>query len=67
MHYEVQVPAADGGISRFEIRRDKPLVEGDVLDQGTVFYKVLRVLPGHGDFDRVVKAEWHAGPGQLEP
>jgi hypothetical protein len=60
VRYDVRVQ--DGG--RFELERDEPLVEGEVLGQGSMVYKVLRVLPGEGGFDSIAVVELMAGPAQ---
>jgi hypothetical protein len=65
VRYEVRVEATGGGEeTRFELERDEPLIEGQTFAQLSMVYKVLQILPGHGDFDAVVKAIWQAGPGQ---
>jgi hypothetical protein len=50
---------------RFEIERDEPLIEGEMLQQFTMVYEVMRVLPGEGGFDAVAEVELRSGPGQV--
>lgn len=63
MRYEAIQPATG---SRFELERDEPLNEGDILKQLSMVYKVRRVLPGNEEFDAVIEVEWQAGPAQAE-
>jgi hypothetical protein len=60
VRYEVRV--SDG--SCFEIEREEPPAVGEMLAPFTMVYEVMRVLPGEGDFDAIIKAEWRAGPAQ---
>lgn len=50
--------------SHFEIERDEPPIEGEILRPFSMVYRIARVLPAEGNFDGVVEAEWLAGPGQ---
>jgi hypothetical protein len=61
VRYEV-VTVSDG--SRFEFEPDEPLEEGDTFARLTMIYRVVRVLPGGGDFDAVVQVEHVGGPGE---
>jgi hypothetical protein len=61
MLYDVRVLAG----SHFELERDEPLVEGETLGQGSMIYKVLRLLPAEGAFDAVAVVEWLAGPAEV--
>ncbi len=67
MRYEVRVrPYADSPQgSRFEIEREEPLVEGEVLSQFNMVYKVMKLLPGEDDFDGIAEAEWVAGAAHI--
>jgi hypothetical protein len=64
MRYEVRVTNYDGTSTSFELVRDEPLKAGDLINPGTIVYKVRRILPGEGDFDAVAVADWAAGPAQ---
>jgi hypothetical protein len=61
VYYEVRV--SDG--SRFEIELDEPPIEGGAIDPGSMVYKVLRVLPGEGEFDGIIEVEGRAGPAEF--
>jgi hypothetical protein len=61
MRYEVRVNGHDGSVERFFISRDVRPRKGDVIEQMTLPYRVLRVLPGTGEVDAVLEAE---GPSQ---
>jgi hypothetical protein len=54
VRYEVRVTNRAG---RFEIERDEPLAVGDRISAGSMVYKVVRLLPGSGEFDAVVEVE----------
>ena len=62
MRYEVRVVSDE---SQFEIERDEPPVEGEAIAPGSMVYKVLRVLPGEGEFDGIIEVEWQAGPTRV--
>lgn len=64
MHYDVQILGRAG---RFDIERDEPPAEGDVIEAGSMVYKVLRVQPCEDEFDGVIEVEWQAGPEKLGP
>jgi hypothetical protein len=61
MRYDVRVE--DGG--RFELERDEPLAAGEILRQGSMVYKVLRVLAGADGFDAIVVVQLIAGPAEF--
>jgi hypothetical protein len=61
---EPRFETSHGG-SRFEFERDEPIKSGDVINPGTMIYKVLRVVPDESDrFDAVIEAEWVTGRPQ---
>jgi hypothetical protein len=65
VRFQVHVPTPGaGGVSRFEIERAEAPKPGDILDLGTMAYKVTRVVPSSGEFDGIVEAEWMTGPGR---
>jgi hypothetical protein len=66
MRYEVRLKNPNGRESRFELERDEELKAGDTIGQGTMIYKVVRILPDSDESDAVVEAEWLAGPAQFE-
>jgi hypothetical protein len=63
--YEVRVaPHSGGDETRFELERDEPVNEGDLLPRPNMLYQAIRVLPGYDKFDGVIEAEWRGGPAQ---
>jgi hypothetical protein len=58
--YQIRVRNPEG---HFEITRDEAFEPGEVFSQGTMIYKVLRVLPGSDDVAAVVEVERAGGPG----
>jgi hypothetical protein len=68
LRYEIRDLSSPGGESRFEMDLDDPPAEGDVIDPGTMVYKVRTIVrlaaetsPG------VIEVERVAGPGQYVP
>jgi hypothetical protein len=63
VRYEVQVPNPDGSVGRFFIDREERLKKGDVIEQMTMAYTVLKVLPGTDEVDAVLETD-SLGPAQ---
>lgn len=63
MRYEVHVPNPDGSVGRFFIDREERLRKGDVIEQMTIVYTVLNVLPGTNEVDAVLETR-PLGPAQ---
>jgi hypothetical protein len=59
----------DGGEEHVVHERDEPFVLGDAITHEPGVYSVIRLEPGHGDFDALVVAEWRGevGVGQFAP
>ena len=62
VHYDVRILGRAG---RFDIERDEPPAKDDLIEAGSMVYKVLSVQPGEGEFDGVIEVEWQAGPGEF--
>ena len=63
MRYEVHAPNPDGSVGCFFIDREERLRKGDVIEQMTMAYTVLNVLPGTDEVDAVLETS-PLGPAQ---
>lgn len=67
VRYEVQDMSSSNAQGRFEHEQDEELGVGETFSTFTMTYRVLNVIPDHGDFDALVQVERIAGPGQIVP
>jgi len=67
MRYDIHVAPHHGSDrTRFEHQQEEPLRVGTLFSTLDMTYEVVRVRPGRDGFDRVLEAEWRAGPATAQ-